>query len=242
METAGLNLDPSRLAAIVFDVDGTLYRQGALRRFILLRLLKEVLLKPQSSLATLRSLSAYRRAQELLRGAEVDGALTAAHLQLACERSGQPLHVVTQIVSRWMDQEPLPLLERLVAPALRGLLEAARSRGLRLGVFSDYPAAAKLEAMRLTEFFGAVVSAQDPAVNRFKPHPSGIVETLRRLGATPGQALYVGDRHDVDGPAAHAAGVSCVIVGPKGTHPNPSGRWTAVSDFSELHTMLFPTS
>jgi phosphoglycolate phosphatase-like HAD superfamily hydrolase len=234
-----VNFDPGRLTAIVFDVDGTLYRQGALRRRMLLLLLKEAVLHPGSGISTFRALSAYRHAQELLRGTEVDGALADAHLRLACERSGQTEQVVAQTIARWMDREPLPLLERLVAPALRTLLKAARSRGLRLGVFSDYPAAAKLDAMRLTEFFTTVVSAQDPSVNRFKPHPSGLVEAVRRLGATAGRALYVGDRHDVDGLAARSAGVPCVIVG-RGGRSRQSGDLTTVSNYAELHTMLFP--
>jgi FMN phosphatase YigB (HAD superfamily) len=234
-----VSLDPSRLTALVFDVDGTLYRPGALRRRMLSKLLWEAVLHPRSGLSTLRSLSAYRRAQELLRGTDVDEALAAAHLSLACKRSGQTEEVVARAVARWMDREPLPLLERLVEPALRALLEAARSRGLRLGVFSDYPAAAKLEAMRLTEFFSAVVSAQDPLVNHFKPHPSGLAETLRRLDTPPERALYVGDRPDVDAPAARAAGVSCIIIR-GGRRALRSADWTAVSDYAALHAMLFP--
>jgi putative hydrolase of the HAD superfamily len=234
-----VKLDPSRLTAIVFDVDGTLYRQAALRRQMLLMLLREAIVHPGSGMSTFRSLKAYRRAQELLRETDVNEPLSAAHLRLACKHSGQTEEVVARAVARWMDREPLPLLERLVEPALRRLLEAARGRGLRLGVFSDYPATAKLEAMRLTEFFSAIVSAQDPSVNRFKPHPSGLAETLRRLDAPPQRALYVGDRHDVDAPAARAAGVSCIIIG-RGSRPPRSGDWTAVSDYAELHTMLFP--
>jgi FMN phosphatase YigB (HAD superfamily) len=235
------DLDPRRLTTIVFDVDGTLYRQSPLRRAMLFRLLKEVILNPISAIGTLRVLSAYRHAQEQLREVEVQGALAAAQLRLACERSGRTEAVVTRIVSRWMDQEPLPLLNRFVEPALRTLLHAARQRGLRLGVLSDYPATAKLKAMRLTEFFEVVVSAQDSQVNRFKPNPSGLVEAFRRLGANPREALYVGDRHDVDAPVARALGVPCVIVGRRGKRKDSAG-WIPVSDYADLHAMLFPPS
>lgn len=232
-------MDLARLTTIVFDVDGTLYRQGGLRRAMLLRLLFEAFSSPRSSIATFRALRAYRRAQEHLREAPVEGALAAAQLRIACRESGVAEEVVARTVARWMDAEPLPLLERFVDPALRTLLATARSRGLRLGVLSDYPAAAKLEAMKLTEFFDAVVSAHDAEVNRFKPHPSGLVEALRRLGALPAQALYVGDRSDVDAAVARAVGVACIIVGRPG-HPEPSESWTPASDYAELHAMLFP--
>jgi FMN phosphatase YigB (HAD superfamily) len=225
-----------RLTSLVFDVDGTLYRQSALRRAMLMRLVREAVAKPASSVAIFRALRAYRHAQELLRGTEVDGALAGAQIRLAAERSGQPEHVIAPIVARWMEEEPLPLLDRFVEPALRTLLAEARSRGLRLGIFSDYPATAKLEAMRLSEFFDVVVSAQDPAVNRFKPHPLGLVEALRRLGVEPGGALYVGDRHDVDASIARAAGVRCVIVGRPSEAPNGA---LCVTDYGQLHSMLF---
>ncbi|MGH7294889.1 MAG: hypothetical protein ACRELB_08150, partial [Polyangiaceae bacterium] len=58
---------PSKLTAIVFDVDGTLYAQGGLRRAMLLRLAAHALSSPFGGLAALRALRAYRHAQELLR-------------------------------------------------------------------------------------------------------------------------------------------------------------------------------
>jgi HAD superfamily hydrolase (TIGR01509 family) len=231
-------IDPKRVTTLVFDVDGTLYEQGGLRRAMLVRLLAHAFTHPAGGVATVRALRAYRHAQELLRFAVVEGALGEAQIRLACERSGQASHAVAAVVDRWMHREPLDLLERFVMPGLRTLLETAKDRGLRLGVLSDYPAAAKLEAMKLAEFFDVVVCAQDASVNRFKPDPSGLVETLRRLGASPGQALYVGDRLDVDASVARAAGVPCVLVGRRGG--SVSTHAASIANYRELHTRLFP--
>jgi HAD superfamily hydrolase (TIGR01509 family) len=249
-----VNPELERLTTIVFDVDGTLYQQSGLRRAMFFRLLKHVVCHPGEGIAVFGALRAYRHAQEHLRGAAVDGALADAQIRLACERSGQPTEAVTAIVDRWMEREPLDLLERFVMPGLRTFLAAAKDRGLRLGVLSDYPAAAKLEAMKLTEFFDVVVSAQDARVNRFKPDPSGLAEALRQLGATPSEALYVGDRHDVDATVASAAGVACVIVGKRRTsrasedsvHGSASNGAVSslspsagIANYGDLHTMLF---
>ena len=179
---------PKGLTTLVFDVDGTLYKQSGLRRAMLLRLLAHAVTNPAGpagGLATFRALRAYRRAQESLRGADIDGALADAQIRLACERSGQTRHALAAIVNRWINREPLALLDRFVMPGLRTLLGAAKDRGLRMGVLSDYPASAKLEAMRLAQFFDVVVSAQDASVNCFKPDPSGLVEALRRLAPPP---------------------------------------------------------
>jgi HAD superfamily hydrolase (TIGR01509 family) len=233
-----MSVNVRRLTTIVFDVDGTLYRQGALRRAMLLKLVGAAISNPGSGLATFRALNSYRRAQELLRDGPVEGDLASAHLRLASEHSGQSEAVVARTVARWMEREPLGLLERVVEPTLRRFLLDARSRGLRMGVLSDYPAADKLAAMGLAQYFDVVVSAQDAAVNRFKPHPSGLIEALRRLGANPEQAVYIGDRPDVDGAVARAAGVGCIIVGGHRAR-NLSGTSIHVSNYDDLGSMLF---
>jgi FMN phosphatase YigB (HAD superfamily) len=233
-----MQLEPARLTTIVFDVDGTLYRQGPLRRAMLLRLLRHAAWKPRAGWTTLRALRAYRHAQELRRDVPVDGGLAKAQLRLACERTGLDEEVVTSIVARWMDREPLPLLRRLVEPALRRFLDTARERGVRLGVLSDYPAHAKLEAMDLRSMFDVVVSAQDSDVNRFKPSPDGLVAALRRLDAAPEQALYVGDRPEVDACVARAVGVPCVIVGRR-EPARASADWISTRNYTDLHSLLF---
>jgi FMN phosphatase YigB (HAD superfamily) len=223
------------VAAVVFDLDGTLYPERALRRAMALRLIAHAARRPGDATTTLRALRAYRQAQERLRETQREGEadaeaeanstrtflgeepvgrerLSDAQMRLASERSGLALHVLAPIVARWMEREPLQFLERLVDPSLRELLSSAKTRGLRLAVLSDYPAAAKLDAMKLGGFFEVVLSAQDATVNRFKPHPAGLLETLRRLDVPPSQALYVGDRPDVDAVAAAAAGVRFVLL------------------------------
>jgi FMN phosphatase YigB (HAD superfamily) len=233
-----MKVDPSRLKAIVFDVDGTLYAQAGLRRAMFLQLLRAHLIRPWQGFSTFRVLGAYRRAQELLRESPVDGDLAMAQLQLACRNAGAPEELVRALVARWMEQAPLPLLPRFMDPQLPMLLAAARERGVRLGVFSDYPAAAKLQALGLAEFFEVVLTAQDPAVNRFKPDPCGLREAFRRLGAEGDQALYVGDRATVDATAAEAAGVPCVIVNPR-RNVSAARSFSEVTGYAELRSLLF---
>ena len=106
----------------------------------------------------------------------------------------------------------MTLLRACVMEDLHHTLGQARKQGLRLGVFSDYPANDKLRAMGVLDLFDAVVTAQDPEVQRFKPHPRGIEVAMDRLGVSNREAIYIGDRADVDAEAADRAGVSCVIV------------------------------
>ncbi len=163
---------------------------------------------------TLRVLRAYRRAQEVLRVSPPDdGDLAESQLRLASDWTGVEPEIVGVCVSRWMQQEPLEIVARSRREGLLEFWSAATERGFRLGVFSDYPPNAKLVAMGVAHFFDVVVSAQDPQVQQFKPSQRGLTVTLRRLGVEKHQTLYIGDRPEIDIPAASGAGIACAIIG-----------------------------
>jgi putative hydrolase of the HAD superfamily len=110
------------------------------------------------------------------------------------------------------------------------LLVAARRRGLRVAACSDYPPAEKLAAMGIAGLFDVVVSAQDPDVQRFKPDPRMLEVALERLGVSKEEALYVGDRPEVDAEAARRAGIACAIVGSR----RPAARAREFLSFASL--------
>lgn len=228
------SFSPDGLKVVVFDVDGTLYRQGPVRRAMLLRLVRSHLFRPALGWRTFRALSAYRSAQESLRA---DGANVAtAQIRAASDRTGLSPEAVGACVERWMEQEPLQVLPHSIQPGLAEFLDACRARGLRLAALSDYPADRKLEALGIADRFELVMCAQSPEIGVFKPHPRGLQVILQRLGVRGQQCLYVGDRADVDAPAAAAAGMPCVIVNSRPAAPATHRR---VADYRELHGLLF---
>ncbi len=90
------------------------------------------------------------------------------------------------------------------------LLAALRRRGIRTACVTNSPvplAREILEAAGLDERIDAVVAAGD--VPRPKPAPDMVLEACRRLGASPAEALLVGDSR-FDEAAAAAAGVRFV--------------------------------
>ncbi len=229
---------PTALRAVVFDVDGTLYRQGPVRRAMAGRLVRAYLPRPMEGLTTMRILSAYRRGQESLRDSSTSGDMAQAQLQYACQATGASPAQVLGAVARWMEQAPLDLLATHAQPGMQTLVRSLRARGIKLGVLSDYPAEAKLAAMGVGGLFDAVLCAQEPAVGAFKPNPRGILVALERLGVAPGEALYVGDRAEVDAAAARAAGVACAILSGQQTAPDPG--YLAVVSFAELARRIEP--
>ncbi len=216
--------------ALVFDLDGTLYRQEPVRRAMAWRILRAHLWHPIQGFSTVRVLQAYRRAQETLRSTGVSGDPVVQQIRVAAQDCKLGESEVQLRVARWSDRA-MDLLSPALRPGLVELLRFAREKGMLLGVLSDYPAEAKLSAMGLRNYFDVVVSASDPEVQCFKPCPRGLEIILRRLGLDKHEALYIGDRPQVDGAAAAAVGVRCAILA---SSPKKQGTWWEISGFDEL--------
>ena len=224
----------SRLKALIFDLDGTMYKQEVLRRAMVWRILRAYLRHPLRGCRTVRVLQAYRRAQEMLRRNGMTGSPQAQQVRLAAQICKLPKSEVQSCVDFWSEQA-MGLLLPALRPGLVELLKLAREKGLSLGVLSDYPAEAKLSSMGLRKYFDVVVTADDPEVQCFKPSSRGLEIVLRRLGLKKDEAVYIGDRPDVDAVAAASAGIPCAILT---SSYNGSRYWLKISCFEELSNAL----
>lgn len=201
-------VDWQRIQAVVFDVDGTLYDQRALR----LRMARELALgclRRPATLAEVRILRTFRRLREGLAEQEEAGII-----RLQYERAAARLHLpparVEAVVAEWILERPLPHVAACRHPGARRLFAALRRGGRHLGVWSDYPAAGKLAALGLAA--DVVVCATDPEVDRLKPQPDGLARLLEQLSVPPGEALMVGDRDERDGEAARRLGCPYLLL------------------------------
>lgn len=227
--------------AVVLDVDGTLYDQRQLRRLMGARLLSAAARAPVATLRDVRVLRAYRQAQERLRASGCDDAAESAQIRWAAARTGVDEAVVRASVVRWMEQRPLDLLPRCAYVGLRDFLIRCHESGCRVGVFSDYPAAAKLRALGVDALVDVVRSAHDPDIGRFKPDPTGLLAVAAQLAVSPSDTCYVGDRPEVDAEAARRAGMRCVIISARAAarHRVDVGV-DVVASFAALSDRLFP--
>jgi len=222
------DLPSSKLRALIFDLDGTLYSQVQLRALMITRIARAYWNRPGEGRTTVRILRAYRLAQERLRNSHVQADLKQAQADFAATLAGCSTFEVQECISRWFESEPLPLLVRCIRPGVEELLKAAFEKGIKLAVFSDYEADEKLRAMKLRKFFDTVVCANDIEVREFKPSGTGLRVILKRLGVDAQDALYVGDRADVDTEAARRANLGAIIV----------GGWFYGSLYRRLHHVL----
>lgn len=119
---------------------------------------------------------------------------------------------VERTVDEWIHRRPLKWLSICRRAGVIELLEWLARKRVPCGILSDYPAHDKLEALGLRDRFDVVLSAVDPDIGVFKPHPRGFMVAARRWGVAPERVLYVGDRLDVDAAGAAAAGMPCAVL------------------------------
>ena len=208
---------------VVFDVDGTLYRQRPLR----IRMARDLALHALThrDLRTLAVLRRFRRLREDLGEARVEGFAERLAAATAAGTGRTPAEV-RAIVSRWIDRHPLPYLLRSRYAGLPELFAGLRRHGKVIGVLSDYPAAAKLEALELTA--DHVVAADDPEIGVLKPHPKGLATLIERANATPASTLVIGDRAERDGLVAQQVGARVLLRSSR-----PIAGWQTFARFDD---------
>ena len=230
-----------RIRAVLFDLDGTLYRQRPMRALMAVELMTAAFGGPAHARRTWQGLAAFRKAQETLRAQTPIPAqhqlrrasfLAQHQVRMAAERTGLPPDAVEAIASEWMFERPLKYLRLCRASGLLELLSFLDNRGVALGVLSDYPPTDKLYALGLEDRFSLVLCSTDNDIGAFKPHPKGFLKACETWRLNAGDVLVVGDRFDVDAAGASAAGMPCAII---------ASRRTRSTDSNARHLLVLPS-
>ena len=211
------------VSLVVFDVDGTLYRQQPLRLRMARDILFHALLKRDLNVVTV--LTKYRRIKERLSNEEVEDFEPVLIAETAISTSNT-LDSVRAIVSEWIDQRPLSYLAGCRYPKLPQLFAGLRRDGKSIGVFSDYPIKSKLKALELTADY--LVFAGDQGIGRLKPHPRTLEFLIAAAGVKANATMVIGDRVERDGLAARRAGARVLIMSAK-----PIKGWQTFRTFGD---------
>jgi FMN phosphatase YigB (HAD superfamily) len=189
---------------VVFDVDGTLYRQRPLR----LRMGRDMVIHTvaKCDLNAVTVVSAYRRIRERLASEEVVDFERVLIAETA-KATSMPSEKIHAIVAEWIETRPLCYLRGCLFSGVPQLFAGLQRAGKKVGIFSDYPATKKLAAMGLAAHH--VVAASDVGV--LKPHAKGLQLLMAAASATDRETLFIGDRADRDGVAGQRAGVRILI-------------------------------
>lgn len=190
---------------VCFDVDGTLYDQRRLRLLMMREMLIEATLsKRVKFIQILRKYRSLRENSESLsENFEQIIISKTAHL-IGCKEED-----VNNTVIEWIHKRPLRYLRQCRYAGVSELFFHIKEQGKKIGIFSDYSAAAKLLALGLSADY--VACAGDNDTPRLKPDPQGLLNLMAKSGAGPTNTLLIGDRADRDGLAAQRAG-SFVLI------------------------------
>ncbi len=122
------------------------------------------------------------------------------------------------------------------------LLEWALQAGYRLAMISNFDYSptlyACLERYGVRNMFEVIVVSDE--LGWRKPHPRIFEQTLKRLEITPDDALFIGDRLDIDVDGAEASGLDSVWIdtGQQKWTPQHARPQYIVGSLSELRAIL----
>lgn len=196
--------------AVIFDVDGTMYNQRSLQLHMMLEILLHSISRPVR-VKDMLILRRYRIQRERAAGQALDG-LEESLLSATATDCRSNVDKVRGVVREWIHARPLRHLLACRASGLVEFINALKSRGVAVGVFSDYPSLEKLCALGVT--VDTAVCSSDATVDRLKPDPRGLLVTCGRLGRSPTECLLIGDRDDRDGECARRAHMPYLIFRP----------------------------
>jgi FMN phosphatase YigB (HAD superfamily) len=197
--------------AVIFDMDGTLYFQKPFRVRMLAFLLGQALRHP-SSIKDMFIIKKYREVREhwedKSHGDITD--LDEAQYGYVAGLENTTKEHVRDVIEYYMHEAPLSLLPRYRDNGLAGTIGELHDKGIKVIIYSDYPAEDKLKALDI-KADGCYCSA-DPKIGTMKPDPKGLSVILSELNLKSGDALMVGDRMEKDGLAAKANGMDYCIL------------------------------
>ena len=202
-----------RHAAWLLDLDGTLYRPFPVK----LAMAAELALWGWGALSVIR---AFRREHENLHhelgsqpSLRFDPSPFAEQVRRTARALGVADDAVSHLVERWMIERPARWLHMFRRRSLLTELTQHRTAGLLTAVVSDYPAKRKLSALGIAHLIDHVIAnGEHPELKRLKPSPEGYLLAAERLGVRPSECLVIGDRTDLDGAAAKAAGMEFRLI------------------------------
>lgn len=193
----------SRIRAVLYDIDGTLYELSQMRKRMAFELGRAALTSPVRTVKHWRIIQAYRRAQESLR----DAGPGVSQLDLAARSLGVEAEALRPVIEEWMEQRPLEILHHCVRRPVIDAIGLLAGHGVRQAAYSDYPSQAKIELFGVAGHFEFGLASSDEAIAAYKPSPRGFLRAAEMLEVQPDEVVYVGDRIEVDGTGANAAGM-----------------------------------
>ncbi len=214
---------------IFFDLDGTLRHSDPPARDVFYQFAAELGLEisPGQRIAVERWVNKYwADSKELLEDLDSFGPwrdnrdfwvnhARRQFIQLGTEETFAKELALAVTARMWDSYESEDCVPDDVIPTLTGL----RHAGFKLGLVSNRsdPLDEIVESLGLKDMFDLLLAAGE--VGWYKPDPRLLLFAAERLGVEPSETLYLGDNFHADVMGASAAGMTPVLIDPRGLYP-----------------------
>lgn len=197
-------IDPESIAydqldAIVFDLDGTLYRKPLMKWHMMM-----------GELFHWGMLAAERLSRKRMAGRHFPS--EEAFYDAFFEEMAKRHKYTAATARRWYETHYMPMMVHTLRrcyhaePWALDIIRICKEKGLQVAVYSDYGfVEQKLLALDIDPSL-FVFTVCGPQLGGLKPCKESMEEVLRRLGVEAGRCLMIGDRDDTDGGSARAVG------------------------------------
>jgi len=189
-----------KIAAITFDVDGTLYD-----------LPRQKLLFAKHAVWHPKVIGAWEREKDGMRGhhfenydAELNRRISSS-LKMSVER-------VEEIMDRLFKEKWLSTFNaKTPLKGVKRLVKRLSESPIPIGIISDHASVEKLRRMGLNGLWSVNIDCSE--LGALKPRTDGIVAAAAQFDCEPENILHIGDRADTDCAMAEAVGAMCLLRG-----------------------------
>ncbi|GHV85546.1 phosphoglycolate phosphatase [Spirochaetia bacterium] len=206
---------PADIAAVAFDLDGTLYPNYRFYR----RLIPLLFVHPRFYRAFLRVRHDLHRSAAAKAGAAetaVDGAGSSFYDEQARRmalRLGGTAEAAKQKTERFIYRRWEELFSGIkLFPQVTETLTAFRTAGLKLALLSDFPPVRKLSLLGLGGFFDVILSTEETGALKPSALPFAALAQALGLDRNRKKILYVGNSPRFDAAGARRAGMRAALI------------------------------
>ncbi|MCL2294166.1 MAG: HAD family hydrolase [Spirochaetes bacterium] len=184
-----------KIEAVVFDIDGTLYPNYKMYITSILFFVRH----PVISLA-------FKRMRHHVRNTACTGDFRKFQISIFAkelkktEQEAEYLldkYIYGQFISMFKWIKPFKIIEKMLIDF--------KSRGIKLGVITDFPVGRKLSFLGLDSYWDIACSADE--IGALKPKPDSFKLAAGKLGISPEKIIYVGNHYLYDIIGANSAGM-----------------------------------
>ena len=188
-------IQPEKIEAIVFDVDGTLYPNYKMYLTSSLFFILHPVLA-----------AAFNRMRRKVRKIEYSGNFRELQVNIFAKEINKTEQEAAYLMEKYLYGQFISMFEWIKPfKIIKKMLVDLKSRNIKLGIISDFPVEKKLSFLGLDSYWDIICSADE--IGALKPRPEPFTLIASKLGINSEKIIYVGNHYQYDIIGANNAGM-----------------------------------